>query len=446
MNNANVIAWLALIAWVPIAMGLFAAYRPATAATIVLLGACVLLPAGCRIELAGLPDIDRHVVGGLAVLLGYVLIALPRQHVRRATGWPEWLVGIVVLCVPVSVMTNTDALQYGDVHLPGLTAYEALTATFRRLIVIGIPFVIGARVVKTDADLHDVLRVVAIVGVAYLPIVLWEARMSPQLNTHVYGYFPHAFLQHKRGDGFRPVGFTMHGLELALFIATATVAMFGLARATTGRVATQRLLLTACLLIGLVLCRSLGAILLGLLGIVLLVQRRFPGLAILALSCAVVAYPLLRANDLFPTEAMVEAAGAIDEERAGSLLFRFENEDILLAKARERPAFGWGTWGRNRVYDAETGQDESVTDGYWVLEIGRFGLVGFHSLFALLLLPAVVACRRLRAMRGSERAVVGTVVVLVLIRALDLVPNAYIAPLTFFLAGTLVPFTRSQVR
>lgn len=440
----NIIAFLALVGWVPIAVALFFAFRPAVAATIVLVGACVLLPAGYQIDLAGLPGIGRHVVGGLGVLLGYVLVVLPRQRPSPVGGWPKFLVAVHVLCVLLSALTNTDALHYGDIYLPGMTAYDSLGVMFRRLLGIGIPFLIGASIIKTDADLREVLRVIAIAGLAYLPIVMWEVRMSPQLHTQLYGYFPHSFLQHKRGGGYRPLGFTLHGLELALFMATATVAMFGLARASRGGPKHHRLTLGLCLFVGLVLCRSLGAIMLGILGIALLSLKRFPRLTVLALSCTIVIYPLLRATDMFPTEAIVKAAEAIDEERSSSLVFRFENEDILLAKARDRPVFGWGTWGRNRVYDAEANEDESVTDGYWVLEIGMFGLVGFLSLFGLLLVPLLLASRRFSAMQGQARMIVATVVVLVLIRVLYLIPNSASPPLTFFLAGTLVPFARLQ--
>ena len=43
----------------------------------------------------------------------------------------------------------------------------------------------------------------------------------------------------------------------------------------------------------------------------------------------------------------------INEERAHSLEYRLENEDLLIAKALQRPIFGWGGWGRNCVYDGD---------------------------------------------------------------------------------------------
>jgi hypothetical protein len=98
---------------------------------------------------------------------------------------------------------------------------------------------------------------------------------------------------------------------------------------------------------------------------------------------------LLRSQDLFPTKSVVAAADYVSYDRAFSIDFRFENEDRLLAKASERPIFGWGGWGRNRVYDAETSSDVSVTDGAWIIELGQFGLTGFLSLFLLIVAPIV---------------------------------------------------------
>ena len=55
----------------------------------------------------------------------------------------------------------------------------------------------------------------------------------------------------------------------------------------------------------------------------------------------------------------------VGEDRAGSLEFRLDNEDMLIARAMQRPLFGWGGWGRARVHD-EDGKDISVTDGLWI--------------------------------------------------------------------------------
>lgn len=55
-------------------------------------------------------------------------------------------------------------------------------------------------------------RFLVIAGLIYTVPMLYEIRMSPQLHTIFYGYFPHSFGQQARGGGFRPVVFMGHGL------------------------------------------------------------------------------------------------------------------------------------------------------------------------------------------------------------------------------------------
>ena len=64
--------------------------------------------------------------------------------------------------------------------------------------------------------------------------------------------------------------------------------------------------------------------------------------------------------------------------------------------------FGWGTYNRNRIYDPETGQDLSVTDGDWIIQVGTRGIVGFLGLYGMLALSIVLAQRRLRAIRRQR--------------------------------------------
>ena len=83
-------------------------------------------------------------------------------------------------------------------------------------------------------------------------------------------------------------------------------------------------------------------------------------------------------------------AEAIDPARAPSLAYRFLNEDILLEHARDKPLFGWGSWNRHRVFDPETGQATTTTDGAWVILIGTRGWVGYLAIFGLLAAPVIL--------------------------------------------------------
>src|SRR5690606_1960632 len=117
----------------------------------------------------------------------------------------------------------------------------------------------------------------------------------------------------------------------------------------------------------LALSRNVGANVYALATVpmVLVSRGRTASRVALVLAHLVVADPALRFSGVFPVENMVTVASRLSPERAHSLNVRFVNEEMLMAKARERPWFGWGGFGRNRIYD-EYGKDVSITDGEWI--------------------------------------------------------------------------------
>ena len=113
------------------------------------------------------------------------------------------------------------------------------------------------------------------------------------------------------------------------------------------------------------------------------------------------------------------------------------NENILAKRALERPVFGWGGWGRNRVLD-EAGHDISITDGLWVIVLGINGVVGLASMTALFLLPVALLLVRYppRTWRSPGCAAAGLGVLLELY-LIDNLSNAMINPIYIMAAGGL---------
>ena len=68
-------------------------------------------------------------------------------------------------------------------------------------------------------------------------------------------------------------------------------------------------------------------------------------------------------------------------------------EDMLIDKALERPALGWGRFGGSRVLD-DSGKDITVTDGLWIILLGITGYAGLATLGIGMLLPVVFLLRR----------------------------------------------------
>jgi len=195
----------------------------------------------------------------------------------------------------------------------------------------------------------------------------------------------------------------------------------------------------------LILCKSVGSVIYAaiiLSAIYFAKPTRQVKVACFLVMLAV-SYPILRMAELVPIYEMVEVAESISEDRAQSLNFRFRNEEMLLSKAMQHTFFGWGSWGRNRVYD-HRGKDLSVTDGRWVITLGIFGLFGYIAEFGLLALPVFRCARVIRKIDSRRgRIVLSALMLLLAINMIDLLPNSTITPFSWLLAGTLLGYSEA---
>ena len=81
-------------------------------------------------------------------------------------------------------------------------------------------------------------------------------------------------------------------------------------------------------------------------GCLLALRYARTSLAVYALIAAAPLYMMLRGTGEMGGDAMVGIVRSIHERRAESLQTRLDNEDRLVEKAMEQPAFGWGRWAR----------------------------------------------------------------------------------------------------
>jgi hypothetical protein len=281
------------------------------------------------------------------------------------------------------------------------------------------------------------LGLLCLAGLAYSLPALYEVRMSPQLNNMIYGFFPHSWIQHIRGGGFRPLVFLEHGLRLGIFMAVAVLATLGYLRA---RSAGKRgpLWLAALWLFGtLVLCKTAGALILASLfaPVILFLGSRMQMLVAAMFAALVLFYPMTRSTGLFPVETVRSTLTSIvGPGRMASLDFRFRNEEVLLERANDKPLFGWGGWGRNMLYD-ERGRSTTIGDGTWVLIFGKDGWFGYIAIFGLLTVPVILlAVRR----RGDDMTMASsTLAVVLVVNLIDLIPNSGLTPITWMMAGAI---------
>ena len=439
--GANVVAYVALVLLVPLSAVLFAALRPPLAVATVFLIAWLLLPEGVAFDAPAIPPLDKHSIAAICALCGSLITAWPSLYRARVGRGIDWFAVLLLIGLVGTSATNGDPLIFMSKYLPGVTFYDAMAQAFRLSLTVIVPFVLGRALYRTTNDLTLLMGVVTVAAVLYLPLVAFELRFSPQLHRMVYGFHQHEFAQTIRGDGYRPMVFMHHGLALAMFLLTATLFGIALARARQPLpFALPPALAAGVLGVSLVLCKSLGALIYALvvLPVLILGSSRLHARVAVLLAALVVVYPALRVADAFPTTALVDLAAArVNQDRASSLAFRFYNEDQLVEKALDRKLFGWGSFGRNRIYD-DWGTDISVTDGHWIIALGAGGVVGLVGTFGLLLWPIVQARRRLAdEPLATRRLLIGVLAVTVAINAVDLLPNGLYSGFPLLLAGAL---------
>lgn len=441
----------ALLAW-PVVTIILVRLLPWPNALIAsMIGGYLLLPEQGGFDPPLLPEIAKDTIPCLTLLLIAVLAQPGQQSGAKGHSWsqglnvldgwvPRSVTGFVLLAALVvgailTALTNGDRLHFGTFSIPGLSLYDGFSLVVGSASLI-VPLLLGRKYLA-HSDAHRLLLVyLVIAGLGYSFLALAEIRLSPQLNRWVYGFFPHSWIQHVRGGGFRPLVFLNHGLWLAIFLAMTIIAALGLSRAEP-KARVGWLLAAAWLLMTLVLAKSLGALLITLLiaPVVLFLSCRLQLFFAACIAIILLTYPLLRGADLVPTDQLVNLAERIDESRAQSLEFRFDQEDRLIQHANERPAFGWGRHGRSRVYD-EFGRDISVVDGAWVISIGTGGWLRYVVEFGLLSAPIILLALR-RRRYDLDMATVVLILVLVA-NLIDLIPNSTRVPITWLIAGALL--------
>jgi hypothetical protein len=437
--DANWFAYIAIVAWPAVGLILYFTISPSSATAWTIVGALLFLPSYAEIKIPMIPAIDKESVGNLTAIIGCAFFATGRQRLSK-TGWTIGSLAIIYVTSPViTSVLNSDPIVAGFRVIPGVDYYDGISALLRQTIIF-IPFFLGRRFLNEPEDVEVILRSLVLAGLIYSLPMLFEVRMSPLLSHWIYGYFPSTYAVEMRYGGFRPVVFMINGLSTAFFMATAVIAAATLWRA---KIRIVRPLpsgaATAYLGAVLVLSKSAGALVYAIVvgGLARWVRPKLQvRMAVLVASIAFT-YPVLRLADLFPNAGLVELASVFSEERAESLKFRFDQEDSLLEHGSQRIWFGWGRYGRNRVFD-EYGRDTSTTDGQWILTLGQFGLVGFIAQFGLLTLPVFRASAALRYFKsGRERLLAGALMLIVAITAIEQLPNASISPWSWLLGGVL---------
>lgn len=379
-------AFFALIIWLPIVFYIFEVLPGPKAAVFSFVFAWLFLPT-LSIDLKGIPDWSKMTATTFSVTLIACL-----KHAGRLGAlkfrWFDLPVLVYCVCPIISSLSNSQGI------------YDGLSACLEELFRWGLPYLIGRMFLGDLRGNYLLCLGIAIGGLIYSPLCLFEIRMSPILKLWVYGYIERSGLDFAtRYGGFRPIVFLSFGLELGWWMCCASLACFNL----WGSGAVKRLrgypmsVLTLGIVLVTIACKSTGALVLifgGYLAFTLS-RRTKTTFLVWALLAVSPLYCVSRPLGLWDGSSLVQVADSVfGPERAQSLGYRFDQEEVLMRSAMQRPIFGWSRSGGFNPPgpDGKT----AVTDGLWIIVFGTSGYVGLGALNAMLILPAILFMHRFR--------------------------------------------------
>lgn len=439
------IAEAVLLLHIPVCIVFFATMRVDRATAWALLTAALFLPEGIEFDPPGLPPFNKFSISGLVT---FIAISAKKVEGSKRSSALFFIVASILLIGKIgTVATNQDSIVLAPTLLgTAMTWKDLISEVSSVTFKLFVPFLIGRRVYRTPEATRELLRIITTLGVVYAFLMLIEIRMAPMLNVWIYGYHQHSFAQAMRDGGYRPVVFMAHGLAVAMFCVTAILSAVTLEKVGDKVLGLKSGHLALFMGVVLLFSHSLGALIYALIVTPLMWSGKPKLLAFFATFVAIIVIfiPLLRSMGWFPTEAIVDFFMGISTERAASLKFRFDQETTLLAKWTLRPWFGYGGYGRARIYN-DDGEDQSVTDGEWMIQLSNNGIFGFVGEFLLLLAPIWIARKHIKSRSASPevRILFAGLAMVVAVNVLDLVPNGLFSFIPVMLAGALFGFSES---
>ncbi|MFT5606615.1 MAG: hypothetical protein ACI9PZ_000411 [Parvicella sp.] len=431
----NQFAYLALLAWPIIVFAMMYYYCPLKGSFWAIACATLLLPAALSIDFPLIPALDRLSITVFSILIFMLLFKRRRMNFLPQRGAERWFFIGATFAPILTIYGNSEALELYNRVAPGYGVYDAISESVKEYLGL-VPFLLGMTFVKTSADQHRIFSWLVLAALIYSLPILFEIRMSPQLHQLVYGFFPSSFHQQIRYGGFRPVVLMGHGLPLAFFLCICICAATSMQKSRVRFYGFNPLILILYLIVVLTLSKSLSPLLFALSFIILLLFLRTSmfHLTIQTIAFAALLYPFISMMTFEVQDALVAFFSDIDINRAQSLAYRFDNEELLLSHAMQKWLFGWGSWGRNQIGGA-------VFDSTWIIVFGQFGLFGLISFFGIIyvsLVKALASVRRILDPR--EIFLMYSHILIVLVILIDQLVNSSInsSGLYWFLAGGLL--------
>lgn len=490
----NLFAYFMLAIWPVVAMVITKKKSPDTAVVLLFLVPYLILPPIIALSISS--SLDKYIIPSLAAL--FIMATRFGSMTFLPNSFPVRVMMLLLALGPLlTFFYNRDPVFLAQRVLPSMTIRDAIAMEISNFCWVYVPFCMGFTWLRTAESHVKVLAIIAVAGLIYTIPMLWEIRMSPQLNATLYGFFPSDFDQQIRAGGFRPVVFLQHGLRVAAFFSMSIMAAIVIHKIVKNnrdeaknsrQTVKSSSLKIAYMLVVMFLCKTWSALIYTVLAMMLFFYtkpRVWAKFSVIVVTLVFI-FPFVRSSNLLPLNQLSDFFSQYNSERGGSLQYRFDNEDILLERANLRPLAGWGGWGRSHVYD-EMGKDISVTDGSWIIVFGVSGWLGYIAQFGLIFFPVLMVYRGLdgelaaktrhssgrvdAAGRGSQQTILSVMIftvtlvmrifsskptvqeiplatagilVVLAFNMIDLIPNSSAMPFNYLLAGALMGYAKSQ--
>ena len=173
LQGYNVFALIVLCCWIPAVLVLFASLPPRRAVIAAFVVGYLFLP-NLNMHFPTVPDINKGSLTAVGVILGSLIFDGGRLFAFR----PRLIdLACVVLCFS-PIITSL---------LNGLGPMDGLAASATVITRWGLAYWIGRAYFTDWESTRELATGIILGGLAYLPLCMWEIRMSPQLNGQIYG-------------------------------------------------------------------------------------------------------------------------------------------------------------------------------------------------------------------------------------------------------------------
>jgi hypothetical protein len=429
--GANILVPIVFLSWTPLVIFLFKKFDPRLVPVIAYITGWMFLP--CADYDIFLLHNTKTTVIGLSVVVGAYIFDRER------------LMSFKFTTADIPMLLWCTAPFFSSVF-NGLGAYDGCSSMLYQTTAWGLPYYIG-RIYFSDTDVLKTLALTIFIGgVIYIPFCWFELIMSPQLHRLTYGFHQHDFAQSLRENGgYRPTVYMATGLMTSMWMMLGS--LFGSWLYYCKELPEKILFvpsryLVMMLIITTILMQSVGAICYLFIGLgVLYLSTRMNNyiLVIVLLLCPLL-YIFARVGGSWDGRNFTNyVSEKFSPTRALSLQFRFDNETILMEKALDGTFFGWGGFGRSRVFD-EKGKDITVTDGFWIIVFGLYGIYGLSVMILTIQLPVFLFLSRLKPDQWKTGTFAGpaAMAIFVSLTMIDNLLNAMINPIYMIFGGGLI--------